>query len=72
MPSITVKKFSKRKKDIMEKKLAYIAPKVNTAIIELEQGIAAGSACARPEDANSGKVSEQWEAGSTDNRNIDW
>jgi len=56
----------------MEKKLAYIAPKVNTTIIELEQGIAAGSACARPEDGNSGQVSEQWEAGSTDNRNLDW
>lgn len=56
----------------MEKKLAYIAPQINTTTIELEQGIAAGSAYARPEDANSGKVNEQWEVGSTDNRNIDW
>jgi pyruvoyl-dependent arginine decarboxylase (PvlArgDC) len=56
----------------MEKKVAYIAPQINMTTIELEQGIAAGSAYARPEDANSGKVSEQWEVGSTDNRNIDW
>ncbi|GAA4179470.1 MULTISPECIES: hypothetical protein [Sphingobacterium] len=55
----------------MKKKLAYIAPKVKTLLIELEQGIAAASATARPENSK-GQVSEQWEVSDTDNRTIDW
>ncbi|MDR2270751.1 MAG: hypothetical protein LBF27_07585 [Sphingobacterium sp.] len=55
----------------MKKKIAYIAPEVKVQFIELEQGIAAGSAYARPEDSN-GKVGEEWGLGDNDNRTIDW
>ncbi|WP_286857045.1 MULTISPECIES: hypothetical protein [Sphingobacterium] len=55
----------------MKKKIVYIAPEVKVQMIELEQGIAAGSACARPEDSN-GQVGEQWGLGDNDNRTIDW
>ncbi|WP_343559324.1 hypothetical protein [Sphingobacterium sp.] len=55
----------------MKKKMAYIAPEVRAHLIELEQGIAAGSASARPEDSN-GQVSEQWDLGDNDSRTIDW
>ncbi|MGE8291917.1 MAG: hypothetical protein ACN6ON_09560 [Sphingobacterium sp.] len=55
----------------MKKKMAYIAPEVRTYLIELEQGIAAGSATARPENSN-GEVKDQWDLGDNDNRTIDW
>ncbi|CAM3452119.1 hypothetical protein [Sphingobacterium prati] len=55
----------------MKKKMAYTAPLVKVQLIELEQGIAAGSATARPEDSN-GQVNEQWGLGDNDNRTIDW
>jgi len=55
----------------MKKKIAYIAPEVKAYQIELEQGIAAGSATARPEDSN-GQVNEQWGLGDNDSRTIDW
>ncbi|WP_293943626.1 MULTISPECIES: hypothetical protein [unclassified Sphingobacterium] len=55
----------------MKKKMAYIVPQVKVQLIELEQGIAAGSATARPEDSN-GQVNEQWGLGDNDNRTIDW
>jgi len=55
----------------MKKKMAYIAPQVKLQLIELEQGIAAVSATARPEDSNR-EVNEQWGLGDNDNRTIVW
>ena len=37
----------------------------------MENGIAAGSAKVIPPD-NGGKVQEEWQSGTDDNRTIDW
>ena len=51
---------------INESKKTYISPKVEMTTIELEQGIAAGSAEA------SNTVQQEWENGQDDNRTISW
>ncbi|PUB34426.1 hypothetical protein C8J95_10290 [Elizabethkingia sp. YR214] len=49
----------------------YASPTLSFSFIEMENGIAAGSAKVIPPDA-SGKVQEEWENGTDDNRTIDW
>lgn len=51
---------------INESKKTYISPKVEMITIELEQGIAAGSA-----EANN-TVQQEWENGQDDTRTISW
>ncbi|MGB3065914.1 hypothetical protein [Sphingobacterium thalpophilum] len=55
----------------MKTKIAYTTPMMETTMIELEQGIAAGSATVRPENSNN-EVKEQWDIGGDDSRTIDW
>ena len=57
----------------MEKvpKKIYSAPRIERMFIELEQGIAAGSALVEPEDMND-HVSEQWQVDDTEDRTINW
>jgi len=50
---------------------AYISPRVEATQVELEQGIAAGSAGALPGD-NSNSVQQEWTNGPDDSRTIDW
>jgi len=49
----------------------YESPKIELITIALEQGIAAGSATAHPEDSN-GHVKDSWSRDQDDSRTIDW
>ena len=49
----------------------YTSPTLSFSFIEMENGIAAGSAKVIPSD-NGGKVQEEWQSGTDDNRTIDW
>lgn len=49
----------------------YMSPRVEATQVELEQGIAAGSASALPGD-NSNSVQQEWTNGPDDSRTIDW
>ncbi|MFD1771617.1 hypothetical protein [Sphingobacterium suaedae] len=57
----------------MKKKLKkqYVSPTFSIQEIELECGIAAGSATARPENSDI-EVYEQWQVEPDDNRIINW
>lgn len=48
-------------------KKVYVSPIVVAAVVELEQGIAAGSA-----EVNNNTVKQEWENGPDDNRTISW
>ncbi|MGB3104476.1 hypothetical protein, partial [Sphingobacterium siyangense] len=52
----------------IEKKV-YISPRVETTTVELEQGIAAGSA---PDTIHSTDPQESWDNVGDDNRTINW
>lgn len=54
-----------------ELKKTYLSPRVEATQVELEQGIAAGSACANPGD-NSNTVQQEWIDGPNDSRTLDW
>ena len=56
----------------MKTKFAYITPQVKVTTIELEQGIAVGSASVKPENPNNNQVLEEWEVGNDDFREIEW
>ncbi|AMR41270.1 hypothetical protein [Elizabethkingia anophelis] len=43
-----------------QKKRAYLAPTLEVTIIEMEQGIAAGSASVRPSDQFNNRAKEEW------------
>ncbi|MDR2275966.1 MAG: hypothetical protein LBF27_33980 [Sphingobacterium sp.] len=53
------------------KKLKYVTPKMTVNEIEMEQGIAAGSATVNPSN-ESGGMKQSWESGSDSNRSMDW
>lgn len=52
-----------------QKKLPYIAPKVDVIIVALEEGFASGSAQTNPGN-NNDQVKDQWDTGSDDNRTM--
>lgn len=54
-----------------EVKKSYSSPRVESTQVELEQGIAAGSASALPGD-NGNSVQQEWTNGPDDSRTIDW
>ncbi len=54
-----------------QEKRAYIAPTLEVTIIEMEQGIAAGSATVKPGNL-SGTVSHEWETDPERDEGIDW
>ncbi len=43
-----------------QKKKPYMAPALEVTIIEMEQGIAAGSASVRPSDQFNNRAKEEW------------
>ncbi|WP_407478691.1 hypothetical protein [Elizabethkingia anophelis] len=43
-----------------QKKKPYMAPALEVTIIEMEQGIAAGSATVRPTDPLNSRAKEEW------------
>ncbi|MCT3763889.1 hypothetical protein [Elizabethkingia anophelis] len=45
---------------VTQKKRAYLAPTLEVTIIEMEQGIAAGSASVRPSDQFNNRAKEEW------------
>ena len=53
------------------KKQHYIPPSIDVFRIEMEQGIAAGSASVRPVDVN-GNISHEWDTDSEIDEGIDW
>ncbi|CAI9678830.1 hypothetical protein HZQ11_10480 [Elizabethkingia anophelis] len=53
------------------KKLEYVTPKVCSFLIEMEQGIATGSARVLPPNSG-GQVQEEWTQDPDDNRTIEW
>lgn len=52
-------------------KLVYTTPKISLLILELEEGLAAGSATVRSQDAQQ-NVLDEWDVQPDDTRNIDW
>ncbi|WP_165689669.1 hypothetical protein [Elizabethkingia occulta] len=53
------------------KKQEYFTPKIAVSLIEMEQGIAAGSARVLPPNSG-GQVQEEWTSDPDDNRTIEW
>lgn len=54
-----------------DQKQEYSAPVVEVLFLEMEQGVAAGSAKVVPPN-NGGVVQEEWIQGDDDNRTIEW
>ncbi len=52
-------------------KKTYVSPKMDIFNIELEQGIAAGSANVTPGD-NTQTVQHEWDVAPDDTRSLDW
>ena len=52
-------------------KSEYISPDIKVFFVEMEQGIAAGSAKVVPPN-NGGLVQDEWIQGDDDNRTIEW
>lgn len=53
-----------------EPKRIYLSPRIELMTVELEQGIAAGSAA--PADTFSNDPQQSWDNADDDNRTIDW
>lgn len=53
------------------KKRAYAPPSVQSFIIEMEQGIAAGSAAVVPPNS-SAEILEEWDLGTDRGQNVNW
>ncbi|MDR2230111.1 MAG: hypothetical protein LBE39_11650 [Flavobacteriaceae bacterium] len=53
------------------KKQEYVTPRVSSFLMEMEQGIAAGSARVLPPNSG-GQVQEEWTTDPDDNRTIEW
>ncbi|HFK5511009.1 TPA: hypothetical protein ACGZ9U_001927 [Elizabethkingia anophelis] len=53
------------------KKQEYVTPSVGSFLIEMEHGIAAGSARVLPPNSG-GQVQEEWTQDPDDNRTIEW
>jgi len=51
--------------------MKYVAPQLKIEEVEMEQGIAAGSAAVKPGN-NSNEVKDQWDTGADSNTNLDW
>ena len=49
----------------------YESPTIEVIHLEMEQGIAAGSAVVRPHDVNN-EIVEEWQVDPDDSRVIDW
>ncbi len=49
----------------------YKTPRIEVIQIFLEEGIASGSAFARPQNG-SNQIIEEWEQDETETKNIDW
>lgn len=49
----------------------YLSPRIEATQIELEEGVAAGSATVRSMDMND-RVKEEWQQDDTDYRVIEW
>ncbi|AQX48491.1 hypothetical protein ATB99_09070 [Elizabethkingia meningoseptica] len=49
----------------------YVSPELDVALMEMEQGIAAGSARVNPANGQN-EVKEEWTVGDDDNRTIEW
>lgn len=55
----------------MKERKKYKRPSVQIEWVELEEGLAAGSAVIQPQDLNN-QVQEEWEVDPDDNRTIQW
>ncbi|MEI2273080.1 hypothetical protein OHD16_13095 [Sphingobacterium sp. ML3W] len=51
--------------------MKYVSPQLNVEEVEMEQGIAAGSAAVKP-GSSSNEVKSQWDTGSDSNSNVEW
>ncbi|WP_222931650.1 hypothetical protein, partial [Elizabethkingia miricola] len=49
----------------------YVSPEFETSLVEVEEGIATGSARVLPPDSG-GNVQEQWDPDTDDGRTIEW
>lgn len=63
--------MKEKKSDKTDYRETYTSPTLTISFIEMENGIAADSAKVIPPD-NGGKVQEEWQNGTDDNRTIDW
>ncbi|AJW65093.1 hypothetical protein VO54_03667 [Elizabethkingia miricola] len=53
----------------MKEKKKYVSPLIEVEIIEMEYGIAGGSAIIKPGDVN---VSEEWDTDPEEGTTVDW
>lgn len=63
--------MKEKESDKTDYRETYTSPTLTISFIEMENGIAAGSAKVIPPD-NGRKVQEEWQNGTDDNRTIDW
>ena len=56
---------------IKENKITYEAPTLEVIYVEMEQGIAAGSAIVHPGNS-AGEIKEEWQVDPNDDRTLDW
>lgn len=49
----------------------YVSPEIEISLVEVEQGIAAGSAIVLPPDSG-GVIQENWNDDSNDDRGVEW
>ncbi|HFK5529536.1 TPA: hypothetical protein ACGZ92_002557 [Elizabethkingia anophelis] len=66
-----MKKNEQNTQITISQKKEYVPPKLNLVYIEMEQGIAAGSANVQPTDINN-QVKEDWDTAQDVNNTIDW
>ncbi|MEN5378936.1 hypothetical protein [Sphingobacterium kitahiroshimense] len=55
----------------VQPKKAYLAPQIEALPLELEYGIASGSAVVRP-PAGTGEIKTEWETGTDRTADLDW
>ena len=66
-----MKKHKNEVNNIIEKKREYVPPHIEVSFVEMEQGIAAGSAMTRPGNGND-QITEEWEFEQDVEEDMEW
>lgn len=69
-PSKEITKASKKEREaVRPKKLPYVPPTITVERVKLENPV---MVCSSPTKPKKGNVTEQWQDGGTQSRNIEW
>lgn len=66
-----MKKSKNDIKNIVKKKQKYVPPHIEVTFIEMEEGIASGSAMAKPGNGND-QITEEWESEENTDHDVEW